>query len=107
MIILTCIGITMILQYGSILKRPRGLLMKVGFLSSLIKCSLCMGFWVGAGLAVAKFKLDANLFEALCLPFASASACWLFDSFMSFTETSVVRAKSESKEVAKSMKNWY
>ncbi len=42
---LAAYGLTQILVYGSILKRIRP---KTGKLGELFKCSMCMGFWVGA-----------------------------------------------------------
>ena len=86
MTLLTCIGVTIIILHGSILKPIRGILGKVYFLKKLLSCSLCLGFWVGVGLALVQYKLGAKLYDAVCLPFASASACWLFDSLIDFLQ---------------------
>ncbi len=79
MIILTAIGITMILQYGSILKKARDLVEKLPIVGKLLKCSLCLGFWVGVGLSLLEYYWGNRGNEIYYLPFASASASWFFN----------------------------
>jgi len=76
---LACIGLMFILKYGTILDRPRKLLMNFRLLNDLFTCSLCLGFWVGVivGSFLYYFSFDYNL---ILLPFASAACCWIVDN---------------------------
>ena len=45
---LGCVGLNLILKYGSIFDLPRGwLTSRFKFFRSLFDCSLCLGFWCG------------------------------------------------------------
>lgn len=95
MILLTCIGVTMVLQHGSILNYPRNLVAKIPLIKKLIECSLCLGLWVGLGMAYANYRIDGNLFESACIPFASACGCWLFDSLIDFLQLNSIDLKTK------------
>ena len=47
-IVLAALGLLYILQYGTILDRPRKFVnSRCQFLKELIECSQCLGFWTG------------------------------------------------------------
>lgn len=80
----SCIGLTFILKYGSILKEYRAQVTKNNkLLQKLFKCSLCLGFWAGflhiPYVALCEWKLDPRF---LSLPFVSAAVCWTADSIV-------------------------
>ena len=67
--ILACYGMTMILVYSKIFECVREKIhsYKKEMLSYMIKCCMCMGFWVGAINAICFFKLDINWLMAGCI----------------------------------------
>ena len=75
-----CVGCTMILMYGSILNRPRSAVIKVKFISELLKCSLCTGFWVG--LIFGYVVYGSNYKHVLSIALFSSATCWLYDSLV-------------------------
>jgi len=84
--LLSCVGLTFILKYGSILSLPRGLLIKIPLFRDLFQCSLCLGFWSGFVVAggVYFIKWDPSLF---LLPLASAALSWASDSSLRLIQT--------------------
>jgi hypothetical protein len=66
--ILACYGMTMILVYSKIFESIRGKIYSLNneLLSYMLKCCMCMGFWVGI---FNWFLLDVsfNLFVAGCI----------------------------------------
>ena len=91
--LLACTGITSIIIYGSIFNRPRGWLKsKSCILSELLKCTLCTGFWVG--LIVGYLN---NPSGAIQFAFASAAACWLYDSIVGSAQSIEVYFNGKNK----------
>lgn len=72
--LLACVGLCLILKYGTILNTIRDILVKSKFLKDLFACSLCLGMWTG--LAVGLYSGRGNI---LLMGFASAFVCWLAD----------------------------
>lgn len=70
--VFTCVGLQLILMYGTILEKPRSFIAsRSPFFKELISCSLCTGFWVGVILAVP--------FNLWFLPLFSAAICFIID----------------------------
>lgn len=81
-----CIGLTFILKYGNILSWPRIILSKLDFFDKLFKCSLCLGFWSGAVIAIGSYFINWNpLFYFL--PLVSAVGSWVVDSSLRCVQT--------------------
>ena len=82
--ILCAYGMTYILLYGSIFNSLRP---EEGHLGVLFKCSLCMGFWVGAFLwsinpFTELFTYDYNLINALLLGSLSAGTSYFLSTIL-------------------------
>lgn len=86
LVALSCLGLTFILKYGTILLWFRTFLCKLKFFDELFKCSLCLGFWVGLVHMVFFYYVEWNNIYLL-LPFMSSGFCWLFDSLVSYLQT--------------------
>jgi hypothetical protein len=67
--ILACYGMTMILVYSKIFEVLRNKLnsLKSELLTYMLKCCMCMGFWVGAVNAIFFFNLPYNWFVLACV----------------------------------------
>jgi hypothetical protein len=89
MIPLSIIGLTFILKYGSILKYPRGQLIKLGpYFEELFKCSLCLGFWSGLIIGLTSKE---NLF---LFPFYGAAISFFADQFLELIQTAIIKLES-------------
>lgn len=79
----SCIGLTYIIKYGSIIAPIRKKLCKLNFFAELFACSLCIGFHVGWIHALLYLNQGAApLMEAILMPFVSAGVCWFADSVL-------------------------
>ena len=86
-ILLTCIGLTWILRYGSILSWPRNFLTKrFATMEDLFSCTLCLGFWAGVAVCLSLFYLDWEP-RFIFLPLASAGASWFSDGLLRVIQT--------------------
>ena len=93
--VISCIGLTNILMYGSILAKPREYIKsKVKFTNDLLKCSLCTGFWSGIIIGGLIYYLKDNSLDILFLPLISSAACWLYDSVIGALHSIEERNKS-------------
>ena len=63
--LLACVGLHWILKYGTILNFPRKWVYKVPIFKELFKCSLCLGFWCGLGVAIYNSTILRSLSFAL------------------------------------------
>mgnify|MGYP001350977380 CR=1 FL=1 len=72
--VLAGVGITILIVYAKPLAAIRGLISKTKFGAGLIKCALCVGFWVGLGLAL--WQDDWRY--ATVVPLAA----WFYDSLI-------------------------
>ena len=72
--LLAIVGLHWIIKYGSILNKPRDIICKLSLIKSLIKCSLCLGFWCGM---IVGTITQQNI---LLYSFAGAAVCWLADN---------------------------
>ena len=68
-----CIGLCLVLKYGSILNIIRDGLSKFTFFKDLFACSLCLGLWVGFAVGVYAGS------DIILMGFASSFVCWLSD----------------------------
>lgn len=97
----SCIGLTFILKYGSILKDYRERITKDDeLLKELFKCSLCLGFWAGA-LHVPFIMICEWAFSLkyLAMPFVSAAACWSADSVIQMVQAIDVLCMAKKKAI--------
>jgi hypothetical protein len=64
--ILACYGMTMILVYSKIFEQTRNFLKSFNseMLTYMLKCCMCMGFWVGVFNGLFFFDLETNWFVA-------------------------------------------
>ena len=67
--ILASYGMTMILVYSKIFEVVRTKLNSLNskMLTYILKCCMCMGFWVGAINSICFFELGINWFMAACI----------------------------------------
>jgi hypothetical protein len=94
---MVALGMVYIIKYGSILKYPREVLSRCVWAAELLKCSLCLGFWVGVLLIpFACCSLRTTL--AMLFPFASAAWCWSIDALHDAVVCSCNRNYSERVE---------
>ena len=84
---LSCIGLTFILKYGSILNYIRSFLCRIKLFEDLFKCSLCLGFWSGIFHSIVLYHIKWNDIYFL-LPFVSSALSWLADSLLRVIQTS-------------------
>lgn len=97
----SCIGLTFILKYGSILKGYREYITKDDeLLKELFKCSLCLGFWAGAlhipFIMICEWAFN---FKYLAMPFVSAAACWSADSLVQMIQAIDVLCMAKKKSI--------
>jgi len=90
-----CVGCTMILMYGTILDRPRSVVVRVNFLAELLKCSLCTGFWVGLGFGYIVY--DSQWKYVLATALSSSAICWLYDSLVGALQAIEVNITKKNK----------
>lgn len=79
--ILCCFGLTQIIVYGKILNKVKP---SKGFLSELLSCPMCTGFWVGIFLWMLNdqtrlFSFDTLLFTGLCLGWLSSGTSYVIN----------------------------
>jgi len=81
---LSALGVVCILKYGSILAKPRAFLSaRSEALAELFRCSLCLGFWVGGGVAIFIYYFTPAWDNKFFLfPFFAAVICWAGDSII-------------------------
>lgn len=72
--VLSIIGFHWIIKYSSILDKPRKLITRFKFFDELIKCSLCLGTWCGAGVAL-YLNHDVFIYAG-----TGACCCWVADN---------------------------
>ena len=84
--LIACVGLTLVLKYGTILSWPRNTLSKLSFFKELFKCSLCLGFWSGALVCAASYFINWDPIFYF-LPLASAALGWASDSFLRVVQT--------------------
>ena len=79
--ILSSIGLTFILKYGSILNWLRNILIKNKFFKELFSCSLCLGFWTGAFIGVIGGYIEHDI-RFILLPLVSSACNWFADGMI-------------------------
>lgn len=72
--VLAGVGITVLIVYAKPLSSVRGLISRTKFGAELIKCVLCVGFWVGLGLSL----WQGEWRYAAVVPLTA----WLYDSLI-------------------------
>ncbi len=86
--ILASIGLMWILKHGSILDPLRRRIVKIHpKVDELFKCSMCLGFWSGACVALFSYSLNENQ-EVILLPLAASGLSWLLDSLLDLIQIS-------------------
>jgi len=81
--LISALGLTYILKYGSILNNLRSFLIKNDFFNELFKCSLCLGFWSGVILSPL-ILVQHGIIYALLFPTAAAAFSWTLDAIHDF-----------------------
>jgi len=94
------IGVCFIIKYGKILEPFRTTTAKVfTFFTSLYKCCLCMGFWVGIIMIPFLYYIEGYSIELIFFPFSTSAICWIADSAITLTHSLTLLAdKLEQKE---------
>lgn len=98
LLLLACFGLTNILVNGLILENFREVLKKNSdFLSKLISCSMCTGFWVGLYFSIILLMVPMGgwAFYLFTLPFASSGVSWILERGASIIDTVAHRMDSE------------
>lgn len=89
-VMLSCIGLTFILKYGSILSFIRKPLVKISFFKELFGCSLCLGFWSGVFHGVLFYIFIEQSYVCFLLPTVSSFLSWLFDGVIDYIHTNSI-----------------
>lgn len=77
--LLSSLGITYVLKYGTILDQVRRWIgSKFVVMVELFHCALCLGFWSGVMIAPL-IAVTNDCISAVLFPFASAAWCWTID----------------------------
>jgi len=72
---LVAFGITTIISISKIFKPVREWVSERNqFISDMIACSMCLGFWVGILLSLTLYSPTGNFFFDACL---SSAVCWI------------------------------
>ena len=87
--VLAIIGLHWILKYGSILNWPRKIIRKITFFDDLLKCSLCLGVWCGAGLSL---YIDKDPAIYACV---GAAVCWIADNIVTVLQRVDIKLENE------------
>ena len=89
--LIASIGLMWILRFGSIFNPLRNILRKRSkTLSSLIDCSLCLGFWCGAAIGTVLYCFKEDNFIYFLFPFISSALCWFFDCLLDLIQNATV-----------------
>lgn len=80
--LIACFGLTEILMFGSILNKPRNIIIRNKFFKELLECSLCTGFWSGIILGSVNYFFGGALQGIFITGLASAGFCFFFDSLL-------------------------
>lgn len=92
--LLACIGLVWIIKDSYILAYPRDLLKsKSRHLQEFLSCSLCLGFWVGLGLAYIENQCVLSM-SYLYYPLAVSAFCWFLDSLLDMIQEIFVYYKN-------------
>jgi hypothetical protein len=84
----SCIGLTFILKYGSILEWLRKFLSKQSlYLMELFSCSLCLGFWAGAVVGL------ISPYNPLLFATYGAAVSWYADYVLDYIVAAIDRNK--------------
>lgn len=76
LLLLGCAGLAYILMYGTILDRPRNILLNYSFFRELLDCPFCIGFWVGVFWGYIQYKLEyLGIKDLILIPFSSSFFC--------------------------------
>jgi len=86
-ILLSCIGLTFILKYGSILSFVRKPLIKLKFFKELFSCSLCLGFWSGVFHGMFFYFVMDGGYACFLFPTLSSFLSWFFDGIVDLIHT--------------------
>lgn len=81
-ILIGCVGLTDILMYGKILKKPRDFLIKISFFKSLLSCAVCTGFWSGIIASIFLLNSSFSNYVLIFLPFASSAASYFYNRLL-------------------------
>ena len=93
--LVACTGITSIIIYGSIFGTVRDwLCIKSRLLHDLLKCSLCLGFWVGLVISIINYH---NIYDNILFAAASSAVCWLYDSIVGSAQSIEVYYHNKNK----------
>ncbi len=76
--ILSCVGLTFIAKYGSILEWIRRPLRKIDYFDQLFNCSLCIGFWSGCYIGCIGWFIEDDP-KYILMPLISSTCCWFAD----------------------------
>ena len=96
---LAAVGICFIVKYGKILETSRNITSKIfPFLSSLYKCCLCMGFWVGVAMIPFLYIVEGFGIELIFFPFSVSAICWIADSVLTLIHSVTLLADKLEKE---------
>lgn len=79
--ILSCFGVTNAVTSGKIFEWLRSLLQPIPWLGYMVKCPMCLGFWVGIGWAIVGIGpviYSDYLAYLLSSGFISSGTCWVF-----------------------------
>jgi hypothetical protein len=102
--LVSCIGLALILKYGSILKDYREHVTKDDeMLKELFKCSLCLGFWAGAlhvpFMMICEWTINLKY---MAMPFVAAATCWFADSLIQMIQAIDVLCMAKKKAITDS-----
>lgn len=101
-LLLAAIGLTFILKYAFILNAPRNWLKGKGvYLSELLSCSQCLGFWCGlgiyflAGFLIQGFNINLCIFSVF-FGFINSFIANMTDMLIDFLDEKVVEIRKKN-----------
>lgn len=97
-LLMVALGMVYIVRYGTILKSLRAALSDNALIAELLKCSLCLGFWVGV-LLVPFVCCSLRVSLAVLFPFASAAWCWSIDTLHDAVVCSCKRNEYQTEDI--------
>lgn len=84
---IAAIGLTWIVKYGLPLKWFREYLIKIDkMFFELLKCGLCLGFWMGVILSPLVYIQTGDVIDSVLFPFVSAAVSWAIDTLLVFVQ---------------------
>jgi hypothetical protein len=82
---LAYLGLVWVIKHGEILNLPRNFISrKIPLMGRLLKCTLCLGFWVGISAGGYSYYAGSSIYDSIVTIFSISAFCWIGDTLMDF-----------------------